>query len=188
MQTHLGRVGDLLDRLTRSFGELARSLTHVRPSVTTWVTAGALSAANWLLDALCLALAFAAVGRPIPWGAVLLAFAGSKGLSSVGITPGGLGIVEGGLEATFVAYSVPGPAAVAAVLVYRALTLIGWSASAGWSRRCWRPSAAAAPGSDVPRPIVHRSATRPRPIGNSKEIGRNRTRDGKVLHLLRGTA
>jgi uncharacterized protein (TIRG00374 family) len=89
------------------------------------VTAGALSAANWLLDALCLALAFAAVGRPIPWGAVLLAFAGSKVLSSVGITPGGLGIVEGGLVATFVAYGVPGPAAVAAVLVYRALTLIG---------------------------------------------------------------
>lgn len=125
MQTHLGRVGDLVGRLTRSFCESARSLTHVRPSLTTWVTAGALSAVNWLLDALCLALAFAAVDRPIPWGAVLLAFAGSKVLASVGITPGGLGIVEGGLVATFVAYGVPGAAAGAAVLVYRALTLIG---------------------------------------------------------------
>jgi hypothetical protein len=125
METHLGRVGDLVGRLARSFCESASSLTHVRPSVTTWVVAGALSAVNWLLDALCLALAFAAVDRPIPWGAVLLAFAGSKVLSSIGITPGGLGIVEGGLVATFVAYDVPGAAAGAAVLVYRALTLIG---------------------------------------------------------------
>jgi uncharacterized membrane protein YbhN (UPF0104 family) len=125
METHLGRVGDLVGRLTKSFCESARSLTHVRPSVTTWVVAGALSAANWLLDALCLALAFAAVGSPIPWGAVLLAFAGSKVLSSIGITPGGLGVVEGGLVATFVAYGVPGAPAGAAVLVYRALTLIG---------------------------------------------------------------
>jgi len=125
MQTHLGRVGDLVDRLTRGFCESAPSLTQVRPSVATWVTAGALSAANWLLDAVCLALAFAAVGAPIPWGAVLLAFAGSKVLSSIGITPGGLGVVEGGLVATFVAYGVPGAVAAAAVLVYRALTLIG---------------------------------------------------------------
>ncbi len=125
METHLGRVGDLVGRLTTGFCESARSLTYVRPSVTTWVTAGLLSGVNWLLDALCLALCFAAVGRPIPWGAVLLAFAGSKVLSSVGITPGGLGIVEGGLVATFVAYGVPGAAAGAAVLVYRALTLVG---------------------------------------------------------------
>jgi uncharacterized membrane protein YbhN (UPF0104 family) len=125
MAAHLGRVGALVGRLTRGFCASARSLTHVRPSVAMWVTVGALSAVNWLADALCLALCFAAVGGPVPWGAVLLAFAGSKVLSSIGITPGGLGIVEGGLVATFVGYGVPGAAAGAAVLVYRALTLIG---------------------------------------------------------------
>ncbi|MGE5287056.1 MAG: lysylphosphatidylglycerol synthase transmembrane domain-containing protein [Micromonosporaceae bacterium] len=129
--THLGRAGNLVGRLTRGFCESARSLTHVRPSVATWVTAGAMSAVNWLLDALCLAFAFAAVGAPIPWGAVLLAFAGSKVLSSVGITPGGIGVVEGGLVATFVAYGVPGAVVGAAVLVYRALTLVGLVAI-GW--------------------------------------------------------
>ena len=124
-ETHLGRTGDLVGRVSRGFRESARSLTHVRPSVATWTAAGALSAANWLLDVLCLALAFRAVGSPTPWGAVLLAFAGSKVVTSVAITPGGLGIVEGGLVATFVAYGVPGASAGAAVLVYRALTLIG---------------------------------------------------------------
>ena len=134
IETHLGRAGGVVGRLTRGFRESARSLTHVHPSVPTWVTAGALSAVNWLLDALCLAIAFAAVGAAIPWGAVLLAFAGSKVLNSIGITPGGLGVVEGGLVATFIGYDVPGPVAGAAVLVYRVLALfclvaIGWLAA-----------------------------------------------------------
>jgi uncharacterized protein (TIRG00374 family) len=90
-----------------------------------WTSVWGLSALNWVLDAICLALAFKAVGSRIPWGAVLLAFAGSKVVTSIGITPGGLGIVEGGLVATFVAYGLPGADAGAAVLVYRALTLIG---------------------------------------------------------------
>lgn len=122
---HLGPTGNLVDRLTRSFCEHARSLAHVRPSMATWTGIWGLSAANWLLDVVCLALAFEAVGHPVPWGAVLLAFAGSKVVTSIGITPGGLGIVEGGLVATFVAYGVSGAGAGAAVLVYRALTLIG---------------------------------------------------------------
>jgi uncharacterized membrane protein YbhN (UPF0104 family) len=46
-------------------------------------------------------------------------------LSSIGITPGGLGVAEGGLVATFVACGVAGAGAGAAVLVYRGLTLIG---------------------------------------------------------------
>jgi hypothetical protein len=90
-----------------------------------WASAWGLSVVNWLLDAACLALAFAAVRSRVPWGAVLLAFAGSKVVTSIGITPGGLGVVEGGLVATFVAYGLSGADAGAAVLVYRALTLIG---------------------------------------------------------------
>jgi putative heme transporter len=125
MQIHLGPVGRLVNRLTRGFCATARSLKHVRPSMGRWTGAWGLSVLNWLLDAACLALAFAAVRSRIPWGAVLLAFAGSKVVTSIGITPGGLGVVEGGLVATFVAYGLPGADAGAAVLVYRALTLIG---------------------------------------------------------------
>jgi uncharacterized membrane protein YbhN (UPF0104 family) len=122
---HTGRLGDLVNRFTRSFSTSARSLVHVRPSWQTWGVNWGLSMANWLLDVVCLALCFKAVGAKVPWGAVLLAFAGSKVVTSVGITPGGLGLVEGGMVATFVAYRVPGADAGAAVLVYRALTLLG---------------------------------------------------------------
>lgn len=125
MQTHLGPVGHLVGRLTTGFCQTARSLAHVRPPMSLWTAAWGLSALNWLLDVVCLALSFEAVGSRIPWGAVLLAFAGSKVVTSIGITPGGLGVVEGGMVATFVAYGVPGAGAGAAVLVYRALTLIG---------------------------------------------------------------
>jgi putative heme transporter len=125
MQAHLGPVGTVVDRLSRGFCATARSLKHIRPPMSMWTAAWGLSALNWLLDACCLALAFEAVGSRIPWGAVLLAFAGSKVVTSIGITPGGLGVVEGGLVATFVAYGLSGADAGAAVLVYRAITLIG---------------------------------------------------------------
>jgi putative heme transporter len=125
LETHLGPSGKLVGRLSRGFCDTARSLTHLRPSMGLWLAAWGYSALNWFLDVVCLAFSFVAVGSRIPWGAVLLAFAGSKVVTSIGITPGGLGIVEGGLVATFVAYGLPGADAGAAVLVYRALTLIG---------------------------------------------------------------
>jgi putative heme transporter len=123
--THLGPAGGMLSRLTRGISQTAASLTQVRPSMGVWTAAWGLSALNWLLDAVCLALSFAAVYTAIPWGAVLLAFAGAKVVGGIGVTPGGLGIVEGGLVATFIAYGVAGASAVAAVLVYRAISLVG---------------------------------------------------------------
>jgi putative heme transporter len=125
LDSHTGRISGLLERFTSRFTDSARSLVHVRPTWETWGVSWGLSLANWLLDVVCLAFCFKAVGARIPWGAVLLAFAGSKVVTSVGITPGGLGLVEGGMVATFVAYGVPGADAGAAVLVYRALTLLG---------------------------------------------------------------
>jgi len=131
-ELHLGRrLGRVVAEAAKSIRDTAHFLTHVHPSIGTWMTAYGLSALNWLLDVLSLALAFQAVGGPIPWGAVLLAFAGSKVIMSIGITPGGLGIVEGGLVATFVAYGTKGSTAAAASLVYRGLTLIGLVGT-GW--------------------------------------------------------
>jgi uncharacterized protein (TIRG00374 family) len=126
IEQHLGRrPGDLVGRASSRVREISQGLRGVHPSVATWTMVFVLSALNWLLDVVSLAFAFLAVGGRVPWGAVLLAFAGTKVVSSIGITPGGLGIVEGGLVATFVAYGTPGDVAVAAVLVYRALTLVG---------------------------------------------------------------
>jgi uncharacterized protein (TIRG00374 family) len=126
LEHHVGRrLGAVVGRASKRVRDIAQALEDVHPSVTTWVVASLLSALNWLLDAVCLRLAFEAVGATVPWGAVLLAFAGGKIVSSIGITPAGLGFVEGGLVAIFVAYGTKGPTAVAAVIVYRALTLIG---------------------------------------------------------------
>ena len=126
IERHVGRrLGPLVARAAERTRELSQQLSFSHPTLGTWMAAFWLSTVNWLLDAVCLALCFAAVGGPIPLGVVLLAFAGSKVVSSVGITPGGVGIVEGGLVATFVAYGTSGPTTVAAVLVYRALTFIG---------------------------------------------------------------
>lgn len=121
LSRHLGRLRTMADRVRR----ISHQLSHVNAPISTWMTAFWLSAANWLLDVASLVLAFQAVGGPVPWGAVLLAFAGSKVVSSIGITPGGVGIVEGGLVAVLVAYGTSGSTAVAAVVVYRALTFIG---------------------------------------------------------------
>jgi putative heme transporter len=104
---------------------IAEQIDDLRPSLRTWTVAYALSALNWFLDVVCLAFAFLALGAPVPWGAILLAFAGTKVVSSIGITPGGLGLVEGGMVATFIAYHVDAATAAAAVVVYRGLTLVG---------------------------------------------------------------
>lgn len=111
--------------------EIADDIGDIRPSVSTWGAAYGLSGINWFLDVVCLGLCFVAFGAAIPWGAILLAFAGTKVVSSIGVTPGGLGIVEGGMVATFVAYHVNPAIAAAAVIVYRVLTLVGL-VGAGW--------------------------------------------------------
>jgi putative heme transporter len=126
VERHVGRrLGAVVARASTRVREISESLDDVHPSITRWAWAGALSGVNWLLDSVCLAVCFKAVGAPIPWGAVLLAFAGAKIVSSIGVTPAGLGFVEGGLVAIFVAYGTKGPSAVAAVVVYRAITFIG---------------------------------------------------------------
>jgi uncharacterized protein (TIRG00374 family) len=119
------RLGELIDRVTDRIRDASRSLRGTPPSMATWMAAAGLSAANWLLDVACLGFSFKAIGASVPWGATLLAFAGGKVITSLGITPGGLGIVEGGLVAMFVAFGTKGAEAGAAVLVYRGLTLVG---------------------------------------------------------------
>jgi uncharacterized protein (TIRG00374 family) len=132
LERHVGRrLGAVVARASRRVREVAEGLTHLDPSLAKWSAVGAMSALNWLLDTACLIISFVAVGANVPWGVALLAFAGTKVVSSSGITPGGIGIVEGGLVATFVAYGIKGSAAAAAVLVYRAITFVGL-VGVGW--------------------------------------------------------
>jgi uncharacterized protein (TIRG00374 family) len=137
----LARVVDWIEQRIPRRGEhdgfaerlrnIADELGDVHPSVAAWVAAYTLSALNWLLDIVCLGLCFVAFDTPVPWGAIFLAFAGTKVVSNIGVTPGGLGLVEGGMVATFIAYHVNPATAAAAVIVYRGVTLVGL-VGVGW--------------------------------------------------------
>jgi putative heme transporter len=146
-------------------GELAQHidriilrLTVVRLSPGQMAAALRLALANWLLDCGCLALSFMAVGAPVPWKGLLLAYGAGQLAANLPITPGGLGVVEGSLTIALVAYGGAAPSTVVAVLLYRVLSFwlalpVGWGswASLAWiGRRRSRAMSAAADAADQP--------------------------------------
>jgi putative heme transporter len=74
---------------------------------------------NSAADACCLILAIKAVGVPVPWGGVLLAWSAGQGAGSFSPTPGGIGVVEVTMTAALAAAGVQPAYALAAVLLYR---------------------------------------------------------------------
>ena len=70
---------------------------------------------------------------------IFAAWSVAKLIGSIPITPGGLGVIELGLTSLLVAFGAPRPDAVAAVLIYRFLTVVptlvlGLIAAATWTR------------------------------------------------------
>jgi uncharacterized protein (TIRG00374 family) len=92
----------------------------------------ALALWNWVADCLCLAFAIRATGTHIPWQGLFLAYGAGMTAGSIGLTPGGLGIIEAALAAALVAAGIQGHHALAAVLVYRLISF--WLVMvAGWA-------------------------------------------------------
>jgi uncharacterized protein (TIRG00374 family) len=92
----------------------------------------ALALWNWVADCLCLACAIRATGTPIPWPGLFLAYGAAMSAGSIGLTPGGLGIMEAALSAALVAAGIKAHHALAAVLVYRFISF--WLVmAAGWA-------------------------------------------------------
>jgi uncharacterized protein (TIRG00374 family) len=121
----LGRVVALMRRFVAS-------LRVVQPTPAAWLEAFGLALLNWLLNLGCLITCIYAVGGHPPWRGLLVAYGAAQVLASLPITPGGLGVVEGGLTALLFAYGMPTQTAIAAVLLYRvisfwALVPIGWA-------------------------------------------------------------
>ena len=56
-------------------------------------------------------------------GRLLLAWAAGTAVASLGLTPGGLGVVEATLSSALIATGLVGSTAIAAVLVYRIVSL-----------------------------------------------------------------
>jgi len=97
-----------------------------------YVEVFALALWNWVADCLCLACAIRATGTPIPWPGLFLAYGAAMSAGSIGLTPGGLGIMEAALSAALVAAGIKAHHALAAVLVYRFISF--WLVmAAGWA-------------------------------------------------------
>ena len=113
---------------TRAWAERLASL-QLDPSA--WIRVSGLALANWLTDAGVLAASLYAVGAPVPWQALLLVYGSGVLVGSLGITPGGIGLVEGTLCLGLVSAGVHVGLALASVLLYRFISF--WMvAGAGW--------------------------------------------------------
>lgn len=115
------------------------------------------SGGNWVLDCGCLCLAFLALGAPVPWRGLLLAYGAGQLAANLPITPGGLGVVEGSMTIALVAFGGDVTTTATAVLLYRLMSYwlelpIGWAA---WAVLAWHQRhlvAGDADGADVLSP------------------------------------
>jgi hypothetical protein len=131
----LGRARRLRRRSTDDVREVIGTwgdrLALLRPKPVVWIQVGGLALANWLTDAGVLAVSIYAVGAPVPWHALLLVYGSGIVVRSLGITPGGLGLVEGTLCLGLVGAGLHVGPALASVLLYRLISF--WMvATAGW--------------------------------------------------------
>lgn len=142
-----GRAGARADAFVAELAE--RHLTGERLVVATL-----LAVLMWLADCACLAASFAAVRAPVPWSGLIIAYGVAQIAMVLPVSPGGLGLVEGGLTVVLVAYGATRVGALSAALAYRIVNYwlaaaIGWATvgALAWSRaRSARAGAPSAPG------------------------------------------
>jgi uncharacterized membrane protein YbhN (UPF0104 family) len=96
-----------------------------------WAKVMGIAFGNWLADAGVLAVSLIAVGAGVPWRGLLFAYGVGAAVGSLGLTPGGLGVVEGALTVALMGAGVRHGYALAAVLLYRFISF--WMVSGvGW--------------------------------------------------------
>ncbi len=119
--------GSIGERITSTLARMREIPLGPRATVAVVV----LAALVWCCDFVCLLCAFGAVHAAIPWAGVLLAYCVSEVAASLPIVPGGIGVVEGSLAIILTAYGTGRTSALAAALVFRAVSF--WLAIAlGW--------------------------------------------------------
>lgn len=129
----------------------AERLTHLRRR---WPALTAATLGNQLTAYLIFEFSLRAVGvsvASLPPSEAFLAWAVGRVLSSLPLTPGGIGVVELGMIGTLVGFGAPHAHVVAAVLLYRALVIIptlvvGGVALLGF--RLWAPPASEPPATE----------------------------------------
>jgi putative heme transporter len=136
----IGRVSRLVSRPVddpaAAVNGWIEGLASLRPSKAEWGKVGGLGLANWLTDIGVLAVSIAALGGTVPWRSLLLIYGLATLIGSLGITPGGLGLVEGTLCLGLVSTGLAPTLALAAVLLYRLVSF--WLVMAtGWLVLLW---------------------------------------------------
>lgn len=121
---HLGRFDRQLTQIGARLGEIGSFRTSHRAGTKIL----ALSVGNWGLDVACLIAAFPFLGLPVPWRAVLFAYALAQVAGSLAPVPGGIGVVEGGMVGGFALAGTSVGAAFLATIVYRLITSVGVAA------------------------------------------------------------
>lgn len=128
LKRHLGRPQGDPDALV---AEGSRQLGSIHPSRADFALIAVSALLTWATDLFCLTTSYRALGSHAPWPGVVVAYTVGQLASSVPFLPGGLGLVEGGVAATLVAYGTSRPIALGIVMIYRLLSF--WAVMAvGW--------------------------------------------------------
>jgi uncharacterized membrane protein YbhN (UPF0104 family) len=117
-----------LDRIRAFIAQLGA----VRLTLGHGAAAAGLAVLNWAFDAFALWMCLRAVSDgPVGAGPMLLAFSAAMAAGTLTIVPGGLGVVDSALILGLVTGGVSTATAIAAVVLYRIITL-GFVIGAGW--------------------------------------------------------
>jgi uncharacterized protein (TIRG00374 family) len=122
---HLGRF----DRVLTALSERLADSAGIRATPRTSAKVFLLSLGNWGLDVACLIAAFPFLGLPVPWRAVLFAYAIAQIAGSLAPVPAGIGFVEGGMVGAFALAGTAVGVGVLATIVYRLITSLGLAAT-----------------------------------------------------------
>lgn len=122
------------DALGNGAARVAEQAWNLRPGLRPWLRPAALALLNWVFDLGCLILCLRALHVTVVWPGVLDAYLLTQLPASLRLTPGNLGVVEAGLTALLAAYGVPAREALAAALLYRAVSFWAFQ-PVGWA--CW---------------------------------------------------
>jgi uncharacterized protein (TIRG00374 family) len=103
------------DAVRRQIGAVAPLLDHPARLLRVAGWAGV----NWALQLAALWTVFLAFGVTMPLGVLIMGFGAANLATTLPHTPGGLGVVEAGMTATYVALGVPAATALVGVVCYR---------------------------------------------------------------------
>ncbi|WP_231515711.1 lysylphosphatidylglycerol synthase transmembrane domain-containing protein [Herbidospora cretacea] len=127
------RAGHLIDRMPKVAGQLRATFNTVGGSRRDHLRLAHLALLNWVLDVVSLGAVCVAIEATANPHTVLLGFVAAKTAAALAVVPGGLGVAEVGMAATYIAAGMSGGQAAAVVLLYRLVSywmnlVIGWIA------------------------------------------------------------